>query len=384
MESRKIAVLGATGSIGTQTLGAVRECLPGTRIEALSAGGNVDALLPLVKEFRPRMVCVASERDAAKLSGLGCEVFSGDAGLCELAGKCGADVVVNALVGRVGLAPTLAAIRAGKDVALANKETLVSAGGLVMALAKENGVRITPIDSEHSAISQCMQGERAEDVEKIILTASGGPFREWDEPRIRAATKADALKHPSWKMGSKITVDSATLMNKGLELIEAMWLFDMEPDEIEIVVHPQSIVHSMVQFVDGSVSAVMGLPDMRLPIIYALSGPSRCKTPYPRASFWEIGELSFRKPDAAKFPCLRLAMEAARIGGIHPAVMNSVNEWAVGKFLDGEIGFYGISDAVEGALAKAPRREAGSIGDIAWAEQFAQEYAQGLRGLKKG
>ena len=369
---KRLALLGATGSIGMQTLDVLRTCLPDVKVDVLTAGSNVKALLPLIDEFKPSMVCLVDEEQANVF----CEVFYGKDGLDYVAANSKADVVVNALVGKAGLSPTLAAINAGKDVALANKETLVTAGSLVMSLAKQKGVRITPIDSEHSAIWQCLQGEKLENVEKIILTASGGPFRTWEEAQIKKATAKDALKHPNWKMGSKITIDSATLMNKGLEFIEAMWLFDKKPDEIEIVIHPQSIIHSMVQFIDGSVTAVLGLPDMRLPILYALTGPDRAYAPYPRTDFRVLKDLTFEEPNFYNFPCLNLAIEAAKKGGIHPAVMNYVNEWAVGQFLHGKMIFYDISNAISDALANTPDKQISSIEDVLWAEDFAKQHCQ--------
>ena len=368
----KIAVLGATGSIGMQTLDVVRTCLPEVKVDVLTASSNVKTLIPLIDEFKPSMVCLADEKQAGELKNIPSEVFTGKDGLDFVASNSNADVVVNALVGKAGLSPTLAAINAGKDIALANKETLVTAGHLVMSLAKQKGVRITPIDSEHSAILQCLQGEKLENVEKIILTASGGPFRTWSEAQIREATAKDALKHPNWEMGSKITIDSATLMNKGLEIIEAMWLFDKKVDDIEVVVHPQSIIHSMVQFIDGSVTAVLGLPDMRLPILYALTGPDRVKAPYPRTVFRNLTSLTFEEPSFYNFPCLNLATFAAKKGGIYPAVLNYVNEWAVGQFLQGKMGFYDISNAISDALAKTPDRQISSIEDVLWAENFAR------------
>jgi len=426
----KLAVLGATGSIGLQTLDVVRSCLPNAQVVALSGYSNMAALATLVEEFAPQVVWVpdgaaaSSLLERCKFSG---EVLTGEDGLISCATETNADIVVNALVGRAGLAPTLAAISAGKDIALANKETLVSAGELVMGLAREKGVRVTPIDSEHSAIWQCIGGAclglgaSAEGasacpaptsgssrrtslalyscvgnsptglasrvkgdapagqgvekrVEKILLTASGGPFRGWERARISGAKAVDALKHPNWDMGAKITVDSATLMNKGLELIEAMHLFGQPPEAIEVLVHPQSIVHSMVQFCDGSVVAQMGLPDMRLPILYALSAPSRVKTEFPRLDFLKCGALTFEPPDVQKFPCLSLAIHAAKVGGTLPAVMNYINEWAVGEFLQDRISFYGISEIMDKAFGIYNVRSVTSLHDIREAEGWAQEF----------
>ena len=317
-DALNLSLLGATGSIGTQTLDAVRACLPNARVRALTAHSNIEKLALLIDEFTPDMACVPSGDAASALKKLihtRCEIVTGEEGLLACARLTGANTVVNALTGRAGLLPTLAAIEAGKDVALANKETLVSAGALVMKAAKERGIRLTPIDSEHSAIFQCLQGNARNPAEKLILTASGGPFKNWPKEKIAEATAADALRHPTWSMGAKITIDSATLMNKGLELIEAMWLFDAGAEQIEIVVHPQSVIHSMVQFKDGAVMAQMGLPDMRLPILYALAGPTRIPNGFPRLDFLTCANLTFEAPDTKRFPCLALAIHAARVGG---------------------------------------------------------------------
>ena len=382
--SMGIGILGATGSIGRQTVEVVRACLPDANIELLTAGANMGVLASLVEEFRPGCVVVSTEEKKSELCSLltleiSCipEILIGEDGLSEAVAACDCDVVVNALVGRVGLLPTLAAIKTGKNVALANKETLVAAGGLVMGLAREKGVSVVPIDSEHSAIMQCLQGENPEHVEKIILTASGGPFRTWEKERIEKATFRDALRHPSWDMGKKITIDCATMMNKGLELIEAMWLFGKTADDIEILVHPQSIVHSMVRFVDGSVSAVMSLPDMRLPILYALTAPNRARAPFPKTDFTRVGELSFHEVDYEKFPCLGLAIYAAKKGGCLPAVLNYVNEWAVWMFLQGKAGFYYISDVVGRALEAAPGMQISTVDDVLAAEEFAKNFIRG-------
>ena len=354
----RIALLGATGSIGLQTLDVVRNCLPDAKVVAMSGYSNLELLSRLADEFNPNTVWTPEQ---------------GEDALIACAAENDADIVVNALVGRVGLAPTLAAINAGKNIALANKETLVTAGELVMNLAREKGVRITPIDSEHSAIWQCLagRGDDFTEVEKIILTASGGPFRTWQREKIAAATAEDALKHPNWDMGAKITIDSATLMNKGLELIEAMHLFNQPSEKIEILVHPQSIIHSMVQFCDGSVMAQAGLPDMRLPILYALSAPRRVKNTFPRIDFLQ-SDLTFEPPKPENFPCLALAMHAAKVGGTLPAVMNWLNEWAVGQFLRGKIGFYDISEIISRAFDKYNVRKIESIDDIREAEAWAK------------
>ena len=373
----KISILGATGSIGTQTLDVVRTTLPNAEIVALTGHRNINMLAELANEFMPKMVCVPDSESAMQIKSLltvPCEILSGADGLISCAAQSGADIVVNALVGQAGLAPTLAAINAGKDVALANKETLVTAGQLIMGLARDKGVHITPIDSEHSAIWQCLQGNDENEIEKIILTASGGPFRNWPQEKIALTTAKDALCHPNWSMGAKITVDSATLMNKGLELIEAMWLFEQPVEGIEILIHPQSIIHSMVQFADGSVMAQLGLPDMRLPILYALSAPKRVKTNFPRLDFLTCGSLTFEKPDTQRFPCLALAIQAANTGGTLPAVMNTINEWAVGQFLQDKISFYGISEIIAQAFAAYTVKPLVSINDVIEAESWANEF----------
>jgi len=377
-----ISLLGATGSIGMQTLDAVRNCLPDVRVAALSGFSNMEALAPLVDEFKPEMVWVPDGEATEKLKEVSkfafeSEILTGDEGLILCAAESNAEIVVNALVGRAGLAPTIAAINSGKNIALANKETLVTAGELVMSLAHEKKVRITPIDSEHSAIWQCLQGSDWDDIEKIILTASGGPFRGLSREEVANATARDALKHPNWDMGAKITIDSATLMNKGLELIEAMWLFNQPLENIEILVHPQSIIHSMVQFTDGSVIAQMGLPDMRLPILYALSAPDRVETGFPRVDFLKCGNLTFEPPNTEKFPCLALARQAARTGGTLPAVMNFINEWAVGQFLQGKIRFYDISEIIAEAFGIYKVKKVAALSDICEAEGWAAEFIKG-------
>ena len=374
-----IAVLGATGSIGTQTLDVVRKCLPDCKVSVLTGNNNIAGLAKLANEFRPEILWVpdsARALETRKMLDYSCDILTGDDGLISaVVGSSG--LVVNALVGRAGLAPTVAAIKAGRDVALANKETLVTAGGLIMGLARENGVRITPIDSEHSAIWQCLKGSDSSEVEKIILTASGGAFREWTKARIEKATARDALCHPNWAMGDKITIDSATLMNKGLEFIEAMWLFDMPLESIEILVHPQSIIHSMVQFKDGAIMAQMGLPDMRIPISYALSAfnkSKRIENDFPRLNFLDFKELTFDAVDLDRFPCLSLAYHAAKVGGTLPAVMNYVNEWAVHAFLDGKIKFYDISSLITQAFGAYTVKPVSCVQDIFDAEEWAFEF----------
>ena len=369
--ARGIAVLGATGSIGRQTLDAVRQCLPHGRVRVLTGYRKTAEMAALVAEFSPEKVWMPEP----PADNWGCEVVTGEEGLLSCARHEGVDVVVNALVGRAGLAPTLAAIQAGKHVALANKESLVTAGALIMAEARARGVNVTPIDSEHSAIWQCLQGNEGNAVEKIILTASGGPFRTWERSRIaREATAEEALRHPNWHMGPKITIDSATLMNKGLEYMEALWLFGVRPEQVEILVHPQSIIHSMVQFADGSVMAQMGLPDMRLPILYALTGPKRVETPFPRLDLLKHNTLTFEAPEEEKFPCLALAKRAAMLGGTAPAVMNAVNEWAVGQFLRGKITFYDISAIISQALDSYTVQPLTKAGDVWAAEAWANNF----------
>jgi 1-deoxy-D-xylulose-5-phosphate reductoisomerase len=379
-----VAILGATGSIGTQTLDVMRTCLPDVPVRLLTAFGNINKLAESVKEFAPDTVWLPDDNSAIKLKNIlpphiKPEILTGTANLTRAAAQTEADIVVNALIGQAGLAPTLAAIQAGKHIALANKETLVSAGSLIMAAARKKNIRITPIDSEHSAIWQCLQGNDGKNsnpynpYEKIILTASGGPFRTWPREKITAeATAAEALKHPNWLMGEKITIDSATLMNKGLEYIEAMHLFNAAPEQIEIVIHPQSIIHSAVQFADGAVMAQMGTPDMRLPIVYALSGPVRTANPYPRLNLLSQS-LTFEPPDEKRFPCLALAKHAAALGGTAPAFMNAVNEWAVGQFLRGAIKFYDISAIISQTLDEYTVRPLTSHNDVTEAERRAAE-----------
>ena len=352
-EPRNIAILGSTGSIGRSTLDVVAQFPDRFRVTYLTAQRNVEALRLQIERFRPRAVVLGEASDASALRALTdgtTEVLSGSEGLHEVVSRQDVDLVVSALVGFAGLVPTLQAIEAGKDIALANKESLVVAGALVMREAARHGVRLLPVDSEHSAILQCLQGEDHRSVERLILTASGGPFRSWDAPRLATVRPEDALAHPTWTMGRKITVDSATLMNKGLEVIEAHWLFGLPGEAIQVVIHPQSIIHSLVQFADGSVKAQLGLPDMKLPIQYALTYPERPAAPHPRLDLAALGQMSFEAPDLERFPCLALAYQALRAGGSAPAVMNAANEVAVGLFLEGKISFSMIAELVEEAL----------------------------------
>ena len=352
---KALSLLGSTGSIGKNVLAVVRQFPDQFRIVGLSAGRSVDLLAAQVLEFEPECVSVGepalAEALAAQLPpSYRSRIVSGLEGNCMVASLPSAEMVVSAVVGSVGLLPALAAIRAGKDLGLANKETLVMAGRLIMEAVRAHGVRLLPIDSEHSAIFQALEAGRREDVARIILTASGGPFRTWDIEALTAAAPDQALAHPNWAMGRKISIDSATLMNKGLEVIEARWLFDVPPEQIEVVVHPQSIVHSLVEYRDGSVVAQLGIPDMRIPIAYALSFPKRLELGLSRLNLAQCGGLAFGSPDHVRFPALRLAYEALAMGGVKPAALNAANEVAVEAFLAGRIGFTQIAEIVAVAL----------------------------------
>ncbi len=354
---KRLAILGSTGSIGTQALEVVRAQPAHFEVELLVAGRNAGLLIAQAREFRPNAVVIGDEhrfeevRDA--LFPLGVKVFAGADAVEQAMHMDGIDLVLTAMVGFAGLRPTLAAIEAGKPIALANKETLVVAGELVTRRAKAKGVNIYPVDSEHSAIFQCLAGEWENPIEKIILTASGGPFRGKTPAELAAVTKAQALKHPNWDMGAKITIDSASLMNKGLEAIEAKWLFGLRPEQIEIIVHPQSIIHSLVQFQDGSMKAQLGLPDMKLPIQYALAYPQRLPTTWPRFDFAACASFTFEQADLQAFPNLAMALEAMRRGGNSPCVLNAANEEAVEAFLQERIRFLEMSDLIADRLAKA-------------------------------
>ncbi len=353
--ARDIVILGSTGSIGRQTLQVVEEFPELFRVRALAAGRNWRLLLEQVIRFEPEAVALLHEEDAARLRASlspGCKtaVFSGTEGLVSLAVLPGADTVVAAISGASGLIPTVAAIEAGKDIALANKETLVAAGEIVTRLAGERRVNLFPVDSEHSAVWQCLDGRRG--VKRIILTASGGPFREYSPEALSRVTPETALRHPTWHMGPKITIDSATLMNKGLEVIEARWLFGLGYDNIDILVHPQSVVHGMVEFADGSVAAALSITDMRLPILYALSYPERLANRLPKLDLAAVGRLTFEEPDRERFPCLELAISAGRAGGSMPAVMNAANEVAVAAFLERRIPFHGIPALIKEVMAR--------------------------------
>ena len=347
MRKRRIAILGSTGSIGTQTLDVIRRHPDMFEVELISARRNVDLLTKQAIEFDAANVVICEEskykETADALQDKGIKVWSGVDRLCELVKMSSVDIVVGAMVGFSGLRPTLAALEAGKTVALANKETLVAAGPIVIRTMLEHNAVILPVDSEHSAIFQCLLASKGNSVEKIHLTASGGPFRTWERARIAAATAQQALKHPNWNMGAKVTIDSATMMNKGFEVIEAKWLFDLNPDQINVVVHPESIIHSMVEFEDGAVIAQMGCPDMREPIGFALSYPQRVSVGNKKLDFASMGHLSFEAPDMKKFPCLELAYDAIKRGGNVPCALNAANEVTVAAYLKGLIGFYDIA-----------------------------------------
>lgn len=355
-DKKKIAILGSTGSIGTQALEVIASHPDVFEVEVLTAQHNADLLIDQARQFNPNAVVIGDEahyeKVIAALVPLDIKVFAGENALASVVQMDSIDLVLTALVGYSGLKPTIKAIEAGKNIALANKETLVVAGELITRLAREKGVNIYPVDSEHSAIFQCLVGEFHNPIEKIILTASGGPFRGKKRHELALVTKAQALKHPNWTMGAKVTIDSASLMNKGLEVIEAKWLFGLKPEQVEVVVHPQSIIHSLVQFEDGSIKAQLGLPDMRLPIQFAMSYPNRIKSNLPRFDFAQYPALTFEKPDTETFRNLALAFEALRRGGNMPCVLNAANEIAVQEFLQDRIGFLQMSDVVEQCLSK--------------------------------
>ena len=375
---RKISILGSTGSIGTQTLEVV-EILGNIKVMAITGNSNVKLLEEQARKFQPELIAVMDEKNAEilkeKLSDLNIRVVSGMNGLVEAATYEGVDTVVTSVVGNVGLKPTFEAIRAGKNIALANKETLVSAGQLVMDLAKKHNINIYPVDSEHSAIFQSLQGNEGNKIERILLTASGGPFRGKKREELLHVTASDALKHPNWSMGNKITIDSATLMNKGLEVMEAKWLFGVDVDQIEVLVHPQSIVHSAVEYEDGAIVAQLGEPDMRVPIQYALTYPKRIKNPFPRVDFTQRNNLTFDKPDMETFKCLSLAYRALKTGGTLPAVLNGANEVAVARFLKGEIGFLDIPELIEQTMDAYTVKYEYTLEDLLEADAWAKDFA---------
>ncbi len=372
----KISVLGSTGSIGTQTLEIARE--HNIKIETLSANKNIKLLEMQIREFDVKKVCVFEEKYAKELKenikDLDCKVLSGMEGLCETGAYNNSDIVVTAVVGMVGLLPTLECIKNKKNIALANKETLVTAGEIVINEAKKNNIKILPVDSEHGAIFQCLQGNDKNSVRKIILTASGGPFFGKDKNFLKKVTKEQALKHPNWTMGNKITIDSATLMNKGLEFIEAKWLFDVLPSQIEIVVHRESVIHSMVEYCDGSIIAQLGAPDMKLPIQYALTYPKRYECFSKKLDIIKYGQLSFYPPDEDTFTCLSACKKAINIGGTMPSAVNGANETAVSLFLDDKIQFYDIFELVNSVLKNHKVILNPSLNDILQADKWAREY----------
>jgi len=366
---KKIVVLGSTGSIGTSCLDVIRSFKDKFEVIGLGAGKNIDLLIKQIEEFRPRFVTIINEVLAKELrqrlpSSYDIEIKHSKEGYMELASLDEADLIVSAIVGSVGLIPTLSALNAGKDVALANKESLVIAGHLVTKAAKKTGAKILPVDSEHCAIFQCLQGQDKSALKRLILTASGGPFRDSSLDKFKEITPDQAIKHPNWKMGRKISVDSATLMNKGLEIIEARWLFDVDVDKIDVVIHPQSIIHSMVEFVDGSILAQLGITDMRIPIAYALSWPERLELDLPQLDLVSCSPLTFEAPNFEKFPCLRLAYEAVKIGGSMPCILSASNEVAVEAFLSNRIRFDQIPKVIEEVLSRLEPRSCDNLDEI--------------------
>lgn len=376
---KKIAILGSTGSIGTQTLEVVR-ANKDIGVTALAAGSNIDLLEKQIREFSPKIAAVWNEEKAKELKDrvrdLDIRVESGMDGLLAVATELGAEIVVTAVVGMIGIRPTIAAMNAGKDIALANKETLVTAGHIIMSLAKEKHVRILPVDSEHSAIFQSLNGETGNKIHKILLTASGGPFRGWTRGQMKSVQVEDALKHPNWTMGRKITIDSSTMVNKGLEVMEARWLFGVEMDQVQVVVQPQSVIHSMVEYEDGAVIAQLGTPDMKLPIQYALYYPERRFLAGDRLDFAKLAQITFEAPDFENFHGLSLAYKAGRRGGTLPTVFNAANERAVQKFLDREIGYLTITDMIEAAMEHHTVKENPTVEEILAAEQETYDFIE--------
>lgn len=376
---KKIAILGSTGSIGTQTLEVVR-ANKDIEVTALAAGSNIDLLEKQIREFSPKIAAVWNEEKAKELKDrvrdLDIRVESGMDGLLAVATELSAEIVVTAVVGMIGIRPTIAAMNAGKDIALANKETLVTAGHIIMPLAKEKHVRILPVDSEHSAIFQSLNGETGNKIHKILLTASGGPFRGWTREQMKGVQVEDALKHPNWTMGRKITIDSSTMVNKGLEVMEARWLFGVEMDQVQVVVQPQSVIHSMVEYEDGAVIAQLGTPDMNLPIQYALYYPERRFLAGDRLDFAKLAQITFEAPDFENFHGLSLAYKAGRRGGTLPTVFNAANERAVQKFLDREIGYLTITDMIEAAMEHHTVKENPTVEEILAAEQETYDFIE--------
>ncbi|MGJ1431340.1 1-deoxy-D-xylulose-5-phosphate reductoisomerase [Sphingobacterium spiritivorum] len=382
MEYKTIAVLGSTGSVGTQALEVVESFPERLKVSVLTAGSNADLLIKQALQFQPRAVVIVDDsqylRVKEALAGYPIVVRSGESALEEVVQYEDIDIVLNAIVGSAGLRSTVRAIQSGKDIALANKETLVVAGELVMGLARKHQVRMLPVDSEHSAIFQCLTGEEANPIEKIYLTASGGPFRGKDLDFLSSVTKQQALKHPNWSMGAKITIDSASLMNKGLEVIEAKWLFDLDADQVDVIVHPQSIVHSLVQFRDGSMKAQMGVPDMKLPIQYALTYPSRWENKFERFDFANFASLTFEPADTKTFRNLAIAYEALRQGGNSACVMNAANEIVVDAFLKEKVSFLGMSEVIEKTLGRVQHVATPTLEDYLYADQESRRIAQEL------
>jgi 1-deoxy-D-xylulose-5-phosphate reductoisomerase len=386
---KRVTILGATGSVGLRTLDLVSSFPEEFGVAGLAArGSNVELIADLCRKFGPTAVALLDEGAVDRLAALlprpHPELLRGPAGLATVAGEVDADIVVSALVGAAGLLPTMAAIRAGRVLALANKETLVMAGALMTAAARAHGVALLPVDSEHSAVFQCLQGHNRQDVHRILLTASGGPFRTLPKADFAAVTVEDALRHPTWKMGAKITIDSATLMNKGLEIIEARWLFDLAPDRIAVVVHPQSIVHSMVEYIDGAILAQLGVADMGVPILYALTYPERRPTPAARLDLARVGQLTFEEPDTDRFPCLTLARRALEQGTRAPVVLNAANEVAVAAFLDRQLGFAEIPILIEEALSADGGGDVSSIEECVAVDAAARRSMQELVDRRRG
>jgi 1-deoxy-D-xylulose-5-phosphate reductoisomerase len=380
-DMKNISILGSTGSIGVNALDVIANRPDRFRVVALAACKNVSLLTEQIERFKPKVVSVIDEKHAEKLKSIirparGTEILHGAGGYRDVACLREADMVVSAMVGSAGLIPTMEAIEAGKDIALANKEVMVMAGSLVVERAREKGVKILPIDSEHSAIFQCIMGHSGSDIRRIILTASGGPFLHLSEEELAVVKPADALKHPSWQMGRKVTVDSASMMNKGFEVIEARWFFSVDIDRIEVHIHPQSIVHSMVEYYDGSVIAQLSVPDMRIPIAYALSFPDRLARLEPFLDLLKVGVFEFFRPDMEKFPSLRLAYEAGKAGGTMPAVLNAANEMAVQAFLENSLGFTDIANVVKEVLSCHQRKEHLGLGEILEADLWARDIAK--------
>ncbi len=379
---KRIAILGSTGSIGTQALEVIEKHSELYEAYVLTANNQVDKLIEQARKYKPEAVVIANEQHYPKLqealADLPIKVYCGAEALCQVVAEDSVDIVLTALVGFAGLRPTISAIKAHKPIALANKETLVVAGELIDALAAENNVPILPVDSEHSAIFQCLVGELGNPIEKILLTASGGPFRKFTKEQLATVTKEQALKHPNWSMGAKITIDSASMMNKGFEVMEARWLFGVKPEQIEVLVHPQSIIHSAVQFEDGAIKAQLGMPDMRIPIQYAFSYPDRLKSDFPRIDFDLCTQLTFEHPDTEKFRNLALAFEAISKGGNMPCIINAANEIANAAFLHDEVSFLGMSDVIEQTMQKASFIHKPTFDDYMATDREAREIAKDL------